>query len=270
MPDPLILIKIAATVLIVVGLSLVAEHLKPRVAGVLAGFPLGIAISLFFYGYEVSPDFAAASAVYTLVGLVAIQSFNLFYYLASTRARRFPVAVSTLAGLAGFFLVSWLLHFISVGVAGGLLIALGSVAFFIYVFNHIGDHVIKLRVKLSHRVLLARALVAAAVIVVVTGVAEWLGPRWAGLFSAFPFTLLPLLVIVHYTYEREHAHTIVKNFSQGLGASICYVPMVWFGYPRFGVGWGTVAALSVAVGYLVVYGWYVSRKTAPQRSAAGG
>lgn len=262
MLDTLVLIKVAATVSIVVGLSLVAEHLKPRVAGVLSGFPLGVGISLFFYGYEISPEFAADSAVYTLVGLVAIQGFNLFYYLTSSKARRLAVPVSAAGGLAGFFLVSWLLHFISVGLIGGLLIALVSMAFFIYLFNHIDNHEIKARVQLSHRVLLARALVAAAVIVVVTGVAEWLGTLWAGLFAAFPFTLLPLLVIVHHTYEREHAHTILKNFSQGLGATICYIPTVWFCYPRFGVGWGTVIALSVAVSYLVIYGCYVTRRDA--------
>ena len=67
----LIVAKIVVTVGAVVGLSLAAEHASPKMAGLLAGYPMGAAIVLFFYGVEVTPEFAAESAVYTLVGMIA-------------------------------------------------------------------------------------------------------------------------------------------------------------------------------------------------------
>ncbi len=75
-----ILIILVVTVAVVLLLSLVTEHVSPRVAGILAGYPLGAAIALFFIGLESSPEFASNSAVYTMMGLVATQSFVYFQY----------------------------------------------------------------------------------------------------------------------------------------------------------------------------------------------
>ena len=50
--DSLLLAKIATAIIAVVGLSLVAERVSPRVAGILSGYPLGTAIALFFIGIE--------------------------------------------------------------------------------------------------------------------------------------------------------------------------------------------------------------------------
>ncbi|MCJ7685384.1 MAG: hypothetical protein MUO68_13955 [Desulfobacteraceae bacterium] len=75
MPDFVFLAKLISSVSIVVLLSWVAEHMGPKVAGLLSGYPLGAAIALFFYGLEVSPQFASKSAVYTMIGLVASQAF---------------------------------------------------------------------------------------------------------------------------------------------------------------------------------------------------
>ena len=81
---------------------------------------------------------------------------------------------------------------------------------------------------MTHTILLIRALVAATIILLVIGAGTLVGPKWAGLFSAFPCTFLPLILIVHYTYDREHVHTIIKNVPRGLGAVIIYVLTVFF------------------------------------------
>jgi len=59
------------TVLGVLSLSAVAEKVSPRLAGVLAGYPVGSAISLGFYGVEFGADFAGRCASHNLAGLVA-------------------------------------------------------------------------------------------------------------------------------------------------------------------------------------------------------
>ena len=67
MPDFVFLAKLISSVSIVVLLSWVAEHVSPKVAGLLSGYPLGAAIALSFYGLEMSPEFASKSAVYTII-----------------------------------------------------------------------------------------------------------------------------------------------------------------------------------------------------------
>jgi len=66
------LIKILVSVFMVLTLSLIADFVSPRIAGILSGYPLGAAISLFFIGFEIGPGFASESALYTMTGLVGI------------------------------------------------------------------------------------------------------------------------------------------------------------------------------------------------------
>ena len=60
MPDAVFVAKLMSSVSIVVLLSWIAERVSPRVSGILSGYPLGAAIALFFYGVEISPEFAAS------------------------------------------------------------------------------------------------------------------------------------------------------------------------------------------------------------------
>ncbi|MCK7468000.1 MAG: hypothetical protein MZU91_07690 [Desulfosudis oleivorans] len=47
--------------------------------------------------------------------------------------------------------------------------------------------------------------------------------------------------------SKAHVHTIIKNFPLGLGSLIVYGLRRWrCGYPRLGMGWGTVAAFAAA------------------------
>lgn len=80
--ESLLLIKIAVSVATVIGLSLVAEHVSPRIAGLLSGYPLGTAIALFFIGYEIGPEFAAEGAVYTLAGFASTLMLTTGYWLS--------------------------------------------------------------------------------------------------------------------------------------------------------------------------------------------
>ena len=101
--------------------------------------------------------------------------------------------------------------------------------------------------------LLFRAVLAAVTILVITGIARSVGSAWTGLFSAFPITLFPLILIVHITYDMEHVHTIIKNFPLGLGSLIAYSLTVSLAYPRMGIYVGTLLGFTVATAYLLAF-----------------
>ena len=69
----ILFIKLIVSIALVLTLSAVAEHVSPKAAGILAGYPAGAAITLFFIGLDISAEFAADSAVYTMMGLVAMR-----------------------------------------------------------------------------------------------------------------------------------------------------------------------------------------------------
>jgi len=253
MAESLFIIKLVVTIVVVLLLSLVAERVSPRAAGILAGYPLGAAIALFFIGLEISPEFASDSAVYTMMGLVATQSFVYFYFRASLFLKRFAVLGSSVFATAGYFVVIWLLHFIRPNKFLAVLMPVASVFLFVYLFREIKNVTILNKIKLTPKILFFRAFLAGFIILLITGTAKFVGARWAGLFSAFPITLLPLILIVHLTYDKEHVHTITKNFPLGLGSLIIYSLSVSIVYPINGIYVGTLISLGAATAYLFVF-----------------
>ena len=254
----MILIKVLVTILVVTFLSLIAERAGPRLAGILAGYPAGSAISLFFIGVEVGPQFAGQSAMYNVAGLVALQVFLLVYYQVSARIptqRRWAgILAGTATAVAGFLAAASLLKLVNLSPWAGAGLTALSIPSFHYLFRRIDNSAIQRRVKLGPRVMLFRASISAGVVVVITGVAGLVGPQWAGLFSAFPVTVFPLILILHHTYGVEQAHTIIKNVPLGLWSLVLYSITVSFAYPRMGLGWGTLVSFGVATLYLLALG----------------
>jgi len=238
---------------LVLVLSIIAEYISPKAAGILAGYPLGAAIALFFIGLEIGPEFASSSAVYTMIGLVATQAFIYFYFKSSLIFERWNVLNSSFFAMIGYFVVIWMLHFVQVNKFLAILIPISSVFLFVYLFREIKNVNIQNKVKLTHKILLLRAIFAAVIILAITGLAQFVGSTWAGLFSAFPITLFPLILIIHITYGKTHVHTIIKNFPLGLGSLIIYSLIVSIVYPIFGIYVGTFIALTAATIYLIIY-----------------
>lgn len=248
----LILIKTVVSVFIIIGLSLLAEYVSPRVSGIISGYPLGAAITLFFLGYEISPAFAASSAVYTVLGLISSQVLALCYYLISVRHPPFSVLVSSFGGVIGFLFCSFTLGLLPIDKK--LILPLSCLATFgfHYLFRKINDPIITQRKQLSASLLLGRALASAGLILFITAIAKTIGTKWAGLFSSFPLTLFPLLVIIHVSYKAEHVHSIIKNLPKGLGSLLFYLVIIHYAYPALGLFLGTVSGFLGSTIYLAV------------------
>lgn len=266
MPDFVFIAKLISSVSIVVLLSWIAEHVSPKVAGLLSGYPLGAAIALFFYGIEVSPEFASKSAVYTMIGLVASQALVYCYYRASVYFKKFNIFFSSMIAVSGYFLVIWLIHFIKLNHALAVVIPVISIFLFSYLFRKIDNMEIQKRLRLSYSLLFLRAIFAGSIILIITGAAKWVNSTWAGLFSAFPVTLFPLMLIIHFTYGKKYVHTIIKNFPTGLGSLITYSLTVSIVYPVCGVYLGTFVSFTMATAYLLIY-YLITAKLKGSRKA---
>jgi uncharacterized membrane protein (GlpM family) len=249
-------VKVSVSILVVVLLSLIAEWASPRIAGIASGYPLGAAISLYFIGLENGSGFAARSALFTAAGLAATIAFVGGYLLgirlAEGRGRLSSLACSVLPGLAAYGLAAWVLSYLPVNWVSAPVIAITAIFLAAWCFRRIPNVAIRRKIRLGIGVALLRAAFAALVILAITTVAGAVGPRWAGLFSAFPITMLPLLVIVQFTYQPDHVKTIIKNVPRGLGSLIVYAMVVAASYPRLGIAWGTLLGYLAATLYLVM------------------
>ncbi|MFQ6372822.1 hypothetical protein [Shewanella sp. YIC-542] len=258
--DSLLLAKIITAILAVLGLSLVAERVSPKVAGVLSGYPLGTAIALFFMGIELGTTFAAASATAALSGFIAslllVWGYSWGMRLSGQKPRVMVALLGSSLGLLAFGISGYLLSLLQLGLAGGSVALLLALCFMGHILAKMPDATVVRPVRLSPLVLLLRAGGAALLVLAITAAAKWLPPAAAGILAAFPITLYPFLLIIHLAYGPAQAQTIIKHYPRGLGALMCYAISVSWLYPVVGIAGGTVLAFGVATLYLLgLSGW---------------
>ncbi|MEZ5716417.1 MAG: hypothetical protein R3D85_15410 [Paracoccaceae bacterium] len=255
----LIVVKIAVTLGVVVGLSLVAEHVSARLAGILAGLPHGIAIVLYFIGLEQGVDFAASAAM-AAVGALAANLAHALGFAALARGRGWgPAARAGAGGIAVFLLAALLLRWLAPGpLAGAALTGAALAGAWVLMRRHEGGGVaVKPRLTLPELVL--RAGVAAGCVAAITGVAGAVGPYWAGLLSGFPVVTFPLLLLIQARHGREPVIAMVKAYPLGLTALVVYTLSVAAFFPRLGMGWGTVAGLAASLVWIVALSGALAR-----------
>jgi len=249
----LILIKICVTITIVLGLSIVAERVSPKWAGLLGGYPLGIAIVLIFISFEEGPAFAAQSAIHSLAGLSANLSVFAAYGLVLSLRPNSSFIWPALASLTAFFSIAIPIGYVDFTLTSSVTFILFIIIGCIYAFKHFPDMKIEKAVKLGFGVTFTRATMACFVVLSITGLAEQMGPELAGSLGSFPSTVFPLIIIMHFTYGPAPVLTIIKHFPNGLGAMVVFGIIYVLYLEDFGLIWGTAFSFFIATLYLLAY-----------------
>lgn len=255
----LLLSKVILSSIMVIGITVVAEKGKPRLAGVLMGFPLGAGLALLFLGIEQGVDFAANSALWSIPGVLAMLAFCLGYSVAGrfTSGNSITtIALCTLAGLLCYFLGAFALQKYLPNTTVARVIVL---VVFIPVFAYLLKCKNKLTItrpaktKGSTFMLINRAAFASLIIIIITGIANSVGPSWSGLFATFPTAILPSTLILHRQHGSELVPIIFQETTFGMFAIVVFAIGVHFFFPPFGVISGALLAYGVAFIYLFLY-----------------
>lgn len=260
----LLLAKVLISVMVVLGLSWIAEHVNPRIAGILSGMPLGAVLVLFFVGMELGPEFAAESALYAIPSITATLAFALGYYFASRINSRFSPLLSSLSGLICYLVIASSLQSITFNLPLGIGLSLLALAFTGFFFRSSETNKIQKKIRMTFPRMLFRSAMAASFVVAITTFADLTGPRWSGLLIGFPMTFLPFLLIIHMTYSGDQVRTIIRNFPLGLVGLLCFLIIATETIPRLGVNIAILASLGGALCYLTLLGIALNRfKPAP-------
>ncbi len=259
----LLIAKICLSAGMVITITLVAERLSTRFAGVLLGFPLGAGLTFFFTGIEQGPLFAAESAPWSIQGLSATLIFCLLYNQSCKIAKSnsaLSLLIPTLYGLSGFFGTAYLLQYVLqdqlwLRVAFVILTFAGTAVFFRLTPSPAMLH----KMPMTTLTLTSRALFAAVVIVIITALAKTVGSRWSGIFAAFPSTVLPTIWVLHYNYGCQTISALFREFPLGLLAIVIFSGSVYVTFPLFGVYYGIFISYAVAFLYLLFYEFLLRR-----------
>ncbi len=251
----MLLIKVVAATAIVLALSVLAERLGPRLAGILMGAPLGALISYYFIGQEAGSEFVAAGTPYAAAGMTGTLMFTYAYYRTSVWCKKWPplwnAAGATVTGIGVYLAFSAAIRNIPFTISTALAVIIPAIFFGSFLFRKLGDVKVRNPARLTFKLLAIRASGAAFLVSVVSSLAVVLGPTLGGLLMAFPMTLLPTMLIVHLTYSAAHVHAMLSAFPVGLGSVIVYIVAVSETFPRYGVTWGSLSALAAAWTYLM-------------------
>lgn len=254
----LLVSKIGITVAFVFALTWIAERVHPTVAGILSGFPLGIALTLYFFGLEQGPSFAAASATATIAAFAANIASFYCYGLLILKKQAGPLLAS-LGGLLAFMAVAFALSFTPA--ANSLYLALAIAVGSIFLFqalqkDFVGGAIAK-RQPLTVTSILVRSGSAAATVVLITWLAHSIGVKWSGLLAGFAITAFPFLVLIHFTYGRDVAIAIIQKYPLGIGSLIVYCVGITQFYESQGINLGTVYSLLYSIAYLLLLATYL-------------
>ena len=248
----LLLYKVCITMLAVLGLSFVAEKISVRLAGLLSGYPIGTAIILHFYGLEYGAQFAADAAIFNLCGLLASQCFAYTYYRVSQKTT--SLAVTSALALTGYLLPAFMVSQTNPTRMTALATAIIATTLFCILLRDNRPKQVAASRAWSARLVAGRLIFTATLVLVVTEFADIVGPGWAGLFSAFPVALYPLVFLLHRENGPETARNVIGNFPYGLWSVIAYSLTVSLLYPLYGVIWGTLIGFAVATAVLAIMG----------------
>jgi len=255
----LLLAKIGITVAFVFILTWIAERVHPTIAGILSGFPLGIALTLYFFGFEQGPEFASNSAQATVAAFSANIASFYFYGLAIIKKDANPFLASV-AGISAFFIIALVLSVTPADqhILLGLAISVASIAAFQFLQRDFKGEVIANRAPLTIPTIFIRSGSAAATVVLITWLAHSIGVKWSGLLAGFAITAFPFLVLIHVTYGKGVAISIIQKYPLGIGSLIVYCLGIAQFYPAQGINLGTVYSLLYSIAYLLLLAVYLN------------
>ena len=252
-----IVLKILLSAGMVIVITLTAERVSARLAGVMAGFPLGTGLTLFFLGLEQGPVFAADSALWSIQGILATLGFCWCYRMTagklSSNSRRVSIPCSCLAGLAGYFVTAATITMMPANAVLRTCVVLLLLPPPAIAFRKSAPEKIREKAAVIWSMLMVRAVFASLVILTVTGLAAFVGPAWSGLLAAFPTVILPSVMILHFNYGGGSVPSFFRDTPLAMPAIIVFSLSVHWTFSHLGLIGGTILSYGAALVYLAVY-----------------
>lgn len=248
----LIIIKSISVVVMVLGLSFVAEKLSPKVSGILSGLPVGSSITLVFFAIENGTNYVTNVALYNVHGLFAALSFCIGYYMSTFYKGKLEVAMSLLISFIAYILIALAISFIPPHIIFTPLFVIIFMYLAAIYFAKKENFPIVKQDKVSISDLVFRAVLTIVIFLIVSSLPQYVPANIAGIFSAFPTVLLPLLLIIHFRHSNLQARTIIKNTPFGLSSVVVYSLVVYYTYEPMGILYGTILAFIASVIYILI------------------
>lgn len=250
----LLLLKLLLVPGLVAAVTLAVRRWGPAVGGWLAGLPVVAGPVLVFYAIEQGNAFAAQAAHATLAGLSATVVFAVAYARCSVRL---PWYASVASGWTAFAATVFALY--------GLRLALVPSLVSLVAATVLGRRALPRLAAAAEPVarprgdLAIRLVAAATLVLVLTGLAEWLGPTLSGLLNAFPVLTTIIAAFTHAQRGRAAVVAFLNGFLRAVVGFGLFCVAMALALAPLGLAPALMVALAVqlaAHGFLL---WRTSR-----------
>ncbi|WNV85857.1 hypothetical protein [Umezawaea sp. Da 62-37] len=242
-------LKLLLAPLLVVGSTLAGRRWGPHLTGILVALPI-VAGPILFISYRLhGPDFAAAAAASSLLGLVSLAGFAVVF-ARTARHFRWPAAAAT--SCAAVLAVDVALSFVHVPAPVAAVLTLTAAALGLALLPGTGPAASG-RPAPPAWDLPGRAVTTAVLVLTVTTASAALGPRWTGLLAPFPVATGVVAAFVHAQLGHAAAVRTMEGVLTGLfGFALSCLSVAVLVRPLGGAAFLVGAVVAVAVQLLVV------------------
>jgi len=222
--------------------TLGARRFGPRVGGWLNALPLVAGPALFFLAIEQGNAFVAQAAEATLAGLAAVAAFTVIY---SWTALTQPWWICVLVGWIGFGVLTVALHTVHWVATSGLVLALTAFGLARFLLPRLPEAPPPTRAPAWDLPL--RMASAVVLVLGVTGLAGWLGPRLAGAITPFPIATSILLAFTHAQQGTRAAVGFLRAFLPAMWSFVLFCFVLAVGVVALGRDLTFLLALAVSL-----------------------
>lgn len=271
-------LKLAIVPFLVVALSWIGRRFGPEWAGLLVGLPLATGPATLFLTLSHGPTFGLSVARGVLLGLAAAEAFVAAYAQGLRRGWDWlpSLGAALLAFLASAFLVAqvrlegWLLP---VSVLAPITLTytwLSRSRAHVSSPIHRAAFALPVPVPPLRGELALRAILATAVVLLVTVLANVAGPTIGGIIAPIPVVTAIVAVFTHRSRGGEETYRLLRAMVQGTFSFWAFFAVLWGLLTRTGLPWAF--ALSCFAGVLVqaVFQGHAGRQRPTHSSVPAG
>ncbi len=235
-------IKLILAPLIIGTASLAGRKWGPAVSGWLVGLPLTSGPVVFILALSHGADFAANAALGTLSGGLSLVAYALTYAWLATR---FRWTVAFMGSLLVFGVSTTLLQNIVFPLLPIFIAVCAAIALGLRFLPK--DDVEENNASPGRWDIPARILIGTSFILLLTGIAPFIGPRLTGLLTTIPLYVTILAVFAHRQQGPAAAAHVQRGLLYGLFAFAGFFLALGFLLPRAGIGLAFIASVCVAL-----------------------
>jgi hypothetical protein len=235
----LLAFKLVLVPLLIATVTLGTRRWGPRVGGFLTALPIVTGPTLCFYAIEQGAPFASRASAGTLLALVAVVVFCLTYARLSKHA---PWPATLVGGWIAFLITVAVLYRLPQSAWFGLAAVIAASAAAYRALP--AQRVLPPPPKPPAWDLPLRMTAAAALVIILTSVAAWLGPNLSGLLTPFPLSTAILAAFTHAQRGHDAVASFFHGFVPALGTFAVFCFVLSLTLPVMSIALAVVCALS--------------------------